>query len=248
MTAHTRIPWSALLVCMVAVHVAVLAEDDVISFSHKQHIEDVGVGCEDCHADVEGDTIGGARPYAANKEPCAMCHEDNVGGSDEEACALCHSNVSEAVALDMTRLHPEFYHGTHLKAAKGCTDCHADMETAETATDRHTPPMPSCMGCHDDGRAPSSCNVCHKDVSSLKPVSHHSLWMTREGHGVQARFTKSECAACHDEGSCDACHQGQLGIRVHNPNYRYAHQHDARRIDRNCGVCHQVTTYCSTCH
>lgn len=95
--------------------------------------------------------------------------------------------------------------------------------------------MDECLQCHTDRVA---CIKCHEEVA---PRSHTPGWV-KKGHGLEARWDRAKCAACHKEDSCIECHT-QTPPASHRPGWRAP-------LNRHCGNCHypiQETT-CFTCH
>jgi hypothetical protein len=95
--------------------------------------------------------------------------------------------------------------------------------------------LKECLECHTDR---VSCIRCHQETP---PRSHTPTW-TKKGHGLEARWDRSACSACHTEDSCIECHTN-TPPSSHRPGWRDP-------INRHCGSCHypvQETT-CFTCH
>jgi len=115
-------------------------------------------------------------------------------------------------------------------------------------TEKNLPDMDMCLTCHDDKKAPGDCRTCHDNLADLKPAGHKSPWFMNKEHGRDARFNRMDCAKCHQESSCDACHKGQLSTRIHDLNFSFTHGIEARRGDKDCTVCHETQRFCITCH
>jgi hypothetical protein len=116
------------------------------------------------------------------------------------------------------------------------------------ATEKNLPTMETCLTCHNDKKAPRNCRLCHADPEKIKPASHQSPWFLRKEHGRDARFDRMQCEKCHQEASCDACHRGQLSIRIHDPNFSFTHGIEAKKEEMDCALCHEVDKSCVACH
>lgn len=96
--------------------------------------------------------------------------------------------------------------------------------------------MSDCTSCHVEK---VSCVKCHQEVP---PRSHTSGWK-KKGHGLEARWDRATCAACHKEDTCVECHK-TTPPASHRPGWR-------EPLNRHCTTgCHfpvQETT-CFTCH
>ncbi len=92
-----------------------------------------------------------------------------------------------------------------------------------------------CRECHIEK---VSCVKCHEDTA---PRNHTSGWI-KKGHGLEARWDRAKCAACHKEDSCVTCHQ-ETPPASHKPGWR-------EPLNRHCGNCHFPIqqTKCFTCH
>lgn len=144
-------------------------------------------------------------------------------------------------ALDTVK----FTHEKHENASGAeCDACHGDGEPGP----ENAPSMAKCLSCHNDKKAPSSCRACHSDLTSLKPATHNTRWLYRDGHGLEAKFGVAPCSQCHRDSECDACHTGNRAGRIHDPNYRYTHGLDAKTRDKDCALCHETVNQCRSCH
>lgn len=82
----------------------------------------------------------------------------------------------------------------------------------------------------------------------LRPANHDVAWMER--HAAVSRSNFSECASCHQEEDCVACHTAELAepFQIHPPNFTVIHAVDAKLSPQNCTSCHQTQTFCTECH
>jgi hypothetical protein len=221
------------------------AGPDTLKFSHQKHIKDAGAACTDCHKDV-ADNTGGAAAIHPTMTSCGACHQDDL---DKKNCALCHTNSIKAKPFSRTRALATFSHKVHLDRGAQCAACHKGFETLTGApAKKNMPGMAECQTCHNGKKANYECSLCHADLSTIKPNSHKSVRFLKEDHGRDARFSAVECENCHQQTWCDQCHQGQLSIRIHSPNYLALHGREAKRRDKNCALCHEVQNQCVTCH
>lgn len=98
--------------------------------------------------------------------------------------------------------------------------------------------LSECMECHTER---VSCIKCHQEV---EPRSHTKGWV-KKGHGLEARWDRNKCAACHTEDSCTECHT-QTPPSTHRPGWGGKGQ----SVNRHCAGCHYPVqqTGCFTCH
>jgi len=213
---------------------------DIPNFSHKAHIEDIGAECVQCHQTLFAESVRGIKQGPSTKEICSQCHN----GTDARSEVL--AGFSDEKKYVKTYL-PLFSHTKHNQYTEECITCHTDIYK-KLKKIKNPPPMDRCMGCHNDRKADSDCKVCHENPNKLKPKTHTSRWVYRNGHGKSARNNKKECTSCHAEHECNTCHRGQTTFDIHRPGYKYSHGMDARQRTVNCGYCHNATYSCAQCH
>src|SRR5262249_32256704 len=73
-------------------------------------------------------------------------------------------------------------------------------------------------------------------------ASHTPDW--RQKHGATARAGTQNCALCHRQAACNACHQLPM---PHPAKYQATHAADAKRQESACANCHKQS-YCLKCH
>lgn len=213
---------------------------DIPNFSHKSHIEDVGAECVQCHQTLFSESVRGIKTGPSMKEICSQCHN----GTDAPSELLAgFTDEKKYVKTHM----PLFSHTKHMQHTEKCITCHNDIY-GDLKKIKIPTPMDRCTGCHNDHKASSKCAVCHENPNKLKPKSHTSRWVYRNGHGKNARFKQNECYGCHTEQQCNTCHRGQSSFEVHRPGYKYSHGMDARMRTTNCGYCHDAAFSCAKCH
>ncbi len=135
-----------------------------VAFNHVKHTQDLGLGCEFCHQNVNA----GARAGLPNAEICAACHQAQQGTSAEAArvtTLLSQGNPLRFNKLFRLADYVYFAHRRHVEIAKlDCRECHG----AIAATQR--PPayplvrikMNFCVSCHLAKRQSVDCVACHR--------------------------------------------------------------------------------------
>lgn len=241
-----------------------------VTFSHKQHVEEIGAECSDCHA--AADTSRFASDFLLpRKADCAVCHEVE----DEAECSTCHAQdiPREAYAQPVREL--VFSHQAHLAAGAECATCHAGVEASVRASVAYLPSMTSCTTCHDGLQRDATCETCHSMLTGLLPFTHRQVdWAKEHKRFVRLGTHENDCAACHTESDCQTCHAGvtlqftdnQFGRpvsefrpalfgskslvlqSVHELNYRFTHALDFRAKRSDCASCHDQQAFCAACH
>ncbi|MFI3271058.1 MAG: menaquinone reductase multiheme cytochrome c subunit QrcA [Pseudomonadota bacterium] len=144
------------------------AEDQPIRFSHKVHMEDGGMACEDCHSLREDGTFAGL----PSTESCAACHSEPLGEDPEEQRFIDeYVNTGKEVKWLVYQTQPDnvfFSHAAHsmdscnrchgFSEIKLCGKCHLDVAQSDTTPtyyenkltgySKNTMKMWSCERCH----------------------------------------------------------------------------------------------------
>ncbi|NCC23712.1 MAG: cytochrome C [Deltaproteobacteria bacterium] len=143
-----------------------------LQFSHKVHVEDQAMSCEDCHFYREDGSYAGL----PTTESCASCHEAPMG-DDPAEIEFVEKYVNEGdykeVPWYVYQKQPDNVYFSHI-AHDGvdCTACHPDMAFNETLPvyyenrltkySKQTMKMWECERCHAENGASNACFVCHK--------------------------------------------------------------------------------------
>lgn len=247
----------------------IAAQKNSIIFSHKLHIEDIGVECVDCHSTIPESQEMDDKNLPKHEE-CFTCHDDDIAS---QKCGTCHSDPDNPEPLENPIREFYFNHVFHIKVQNmECDNCHHGLEKVDYAQKENLPSMEQCFLCHDDVSASKRCEDCHIPAANLIPMTHTPDWKLIHKHVSNA--IESECMTCHEENYCQDCHTGarllEVGNedkdyvnpsipssegkknmvlqRVHELNYRYTHGIDANDKKLNCSFCHQETQFCVRCH
>lgn len=118
-----------------------------IPFSHKHHVQQLGIDCRFCHTNVEDSSFAGI-PTA---KTCMTCH------SQMWTNAQVLEPVREAFRTNRpvpwVRVHhlPEFVyfnHSIHIAKGVACTTCHGPVDHMEMIAQHSTLWMSWCLECH----------------------------------------------------------------------------------------------------
>lgn len=233
---------------------------DEIKFSHKLHVEEQEIACEDCHGEIKESTkiVGSTLPREAK---CLECHEKN-----DDSCGQCHTDPKRPRTWGRNRIAGvTFSHAVHLEVVDGkCETCHKDVAEAQAPSETRTPRMAEvCMDCHRKEFREISCRKCHEGLveNPVRPVrlfSHDADF--RKRHGELAKGDERVCAHCHRQDFCADCHsrldvlvpEVKMSERVdlelpHRHDYLTRHSIEARADPSRCWTCHNVAQ-CNACH
>ena len=131
-----------------------------IAFNHAKHIQNQ-MACTDCHTGAQNEV----RATLPALETCLLCHQAALTASAEEAKIRVLAAAKKELAwIRLTRMpaHVYFSHRPHAKVTSNT--CHGPMDKATVP-----PPRPflrltmdACIQCHEQKRAGTDCNDCHR--------------------------------------------------------------------------------------
>jgi hypothetical protein len=225
MTTKRTIRTLALLVGLLAATLfAIGAGNSSLNFSHPLHVEDGGMACEDCHADIMESQRGDMLEMPGH-DVCEMCHDIE----DEDSCTTCHNGEPMAMPTRYAGdRYTAFAHGFHGEIE--CVNCHG-------TTDLNSPLMP----------VDATCQACHEEHEVMPRT--HSMATWHSDHGFDATMSEADCAACHTQNTCDECHQGEniLANTPHPPEWQFTHSLETM-YGQECMTCHETRDECISCH
>jgi hypothetical protein len=253
----------------------VRAEDHskYLKFSHRLHVTDLDVACEDCHVGAKASKFS-ADNLLGEHTSCQSCHEEQLSSD----CAFCHATPNNIVPIVQPERELIFSHEEHIEYGVSCQTCHTGLGDVDYATAKNMPAMTTCTSCHVEQKVSINCESCHTNFTSLVP-DDHLAGDFRRSHKELARVGMMDvsCATCHtSESFCQDCHTGielsgfgyrrdlmtnpsprtstkdspkQLRLQqVHSLNYRFTHGIDAKSRVADCSSCHETQTFCVACH
>jgi hypothetical protein len=244
----------------------------LIKFSHSLHID--LTDCESCHSAVLT-SISLKDRLLPNHDNCIGCHD--VDDSDNcNTCH--YEDVYEPLIQTKSKLifNHNFHLDDQKIECTTCHQDLEEVDYSFEAAGV-LPQMETCYSCHNDrNTASNACESCHISTADLIPQNHKSAGFI-SSHKFAANSIDANCIMCHDNNnSCQECHVSTTAlsgsnapsdfyqpyspsnftdgakrlqiVRVHELNYRFIHGIDAKGKTAECQSCHQVETFCSTCH
>ena len=124
--------------------------EQVVPFSHKHHVGDVGLDCRYCHTSVEKSAFAGIPPT----HTCMTCHSQLF--TDSPMLAPVIRSFASGEPLQWNRVHdlPDFVyfnHSIHIAKGVGCETCHGAVDRMPLIWRTASLEMQWCLECH---RAP----------------------------------------------------------------------------------------------
>jgi hypothetical protein len=156
--------------------------DQPVPFSHKHHVEGLGLQCQYCHTSVEKSSYAGIPPT----KTCINCHAQ-IWTNAQLLEPVRHSWAT-GESINWIRVHdlPDyvyFNHEIHVNKGIGCASCHGRVDEMPLMYQENSLQMEWCLNCH---RNPSVnlrptaeiYNMAWSGPSSDKPV-----WCAETGKG-----------------------------------------------------------------
>ena len=153
---------SALLIPLWAAFGQTASPSQPIPFSHRVHVTDVKLACEDCHVYPAkfGDPVG-----LPDAPKCLECHGFSI--KQTPTLNALRAFVDKKQSIPWVRVFTLrdfvfFDHRYHLQNGAQCQDCHGPIGSEDVVADRlSATKMAFCQPCHVKMRANTGCATCH---------------------------------------------------------------------------------------
>jgi Cytochrome c7 and related cytochrome c len=167
--------------------------DQPVPFSHKHHVQGLGLQCQYCHVSVEKSSYAGIPPTRT----CMNCHAQ-IWTNAELLEPVRHSWAT-GESITWTKVHdlPDyvyFSHEIHVNKGLGCSSCHGRVDEMPIMYEQNTLQMEWCLNCHRNpakNLRPTSeiYNMAWKGPSELSPV-----WCA--ANGVKPGTPTAQAVSC----------------------------------------------------
>src|SRR5580698_1017797 len=173
--------------------------DQPIPFSHKHHVEGLGLQCQYCHTQVEKAAYAGIPPT----KTCINCHAQIW--TNAELLEPVRNSWATGESIQWIRVHdlPDyvyFNHEIHVNKGIGCASCHGRVDEMPLMYQQNTLQMEWCLNCHRNPAVnlrPTSeiYNMAWAGPSSEKPV-----WCTSTVKGAGPTAQNVSCTTTDPSG------------------------------------------------
>lgn len=148
--------------------------DQPVPFSHKHHVQGLGLQCQYCHTSVEKSSYAGIPPTRT----CMNCHAQIW--TNAELLEPVRNSWATGQSIVWTKVHdlPDFVyfsHEIHVNKGIGCSSCHGRVDEMPIMYQQNTLQMEWCLNCHRNPAVnlrPTSeiYNMAWTGPSELKPL------------------------------------------------------------------------------
>lgn len=171
-----------------------VARDQPIPFSHKHHVQGLGMDCRYCHTSVEQSNFAGIPSTSV----CMNCH--TVIWKNAAVLKPLRESFRTGQPIEWTRVHdlPDyvyFNHSIHIQKGVGCVTCHGQVNEMPLTWRVHNPHMEWCLSCH---RQPQ------KSLRPLEEVFNMNWIPPKNLEALQKTWAKergvrslTNCTTCH---------------------------------------------------
>jgi hypothetical protein len=121
--------------------------DQPVPFSHKHHVQGLGLQCQYCHVTVEKSSYAGIPPT----KTCINCHAQIW--TNAQLLEPVRASWATGQSLVWTKVHdlPDFVyfsHEIHVNKGLGCASCHGRVDLMPLMYAQNTLQMEWCLDCH----------------------------------------------------------------------------------------------------
>lgn len=172
-----------------------IPREQPIPFSHKHHVNELGIDCRYCHTDAEKSSFAGM----PSTHTCMTCHSQIQ--VDSPVLKPVRTSYKTGYSLEWLRVHdlPDFVyfnHSIHLHKGIGCVTCHGRVDQMPVVWKEHSLDMEWCLDCH---RQPELFIQPRESV-------FNSAWQTPENQLELGQKLVNEYNV-NPSLDCNICHQ-----------------------------------------
>lgn len=151
-------------------------QNTTVPFTHRVHVQEVGMDCQFCHSEARRAPQAGLPSLSK----CMICHNyftvDDADG--QQAVNQLISAVKNGQAPQWPDVYKQpdfvyFSHQPHIRANVSCLTCHGDVPNMDLVQQKVDMMMDFCLDCHTkqqansenqdaDTRRLTDCITCHK--------------------------------------------------------------------------------------
>jgi hypothetical protein len=194
--------------------------DQPIPFSHKHHVEGLGLQCQYCHTQVEKAAYAGIPPT----KTCINCHAQIWTNAD--LLEPVRQSWATGASIQWIRVHdlPDyvyFNHEIHVNKGIGCASCHGRVDEMPLMYQQNTLQMEWCLNCHRNPAVnlrPTSeiYNMAWNGPSNDRPV-WCTASTTKGAAGTGPTAQNVSCTTTDPSGKGPEVAMMQIGAEAHGP-------------------------------
>ena len=149
--------------------------DQPVPFSHKHHVQGLGLQCQYCHVTVEKSSYAGIPPT----KTCMNCHAQIW--TNAQLLEPVRNSWATNQSLVWTKVHdlPDFAyfsHEIHVNKGLGCATCHGRVDMMPLMYAQNSLQMEWCLDCHRNPAKNLRPTAQIYNMAWEKPGEDHPVW------------------------------------------------------------------------
>ena len=154
--------------------------DQPVPFSHKHHVEGLGLQCQYCHTSVEKSSYAGIPPT----KTCMNCHSQIW--TNAALLEPVRQSWATGESVQWIRVHdlPDFVyfnHEIHVNKGIGCASCHGRVDEMPLMYQQNTLQMEWCLNCHRNPAVNLRPTSEIYNMAWAGPTGEKPVWCTSTG-------------------------------------------------------------------
>jgi len=169
--------------------------DQPIPFSHKHHVEGLGLQCQYCHTTVEVSSYAGIPPT----KTCINCHSQIW--TNAALLEPVRESWATGASIQWIKVHdlPDyvyFNHEIHVNKGIGCASCHGRVDQMPLMYMQNTLQMEWCLNCHRNPAVNLRPTAEIYNMAWAEPSTDKPVWCAPTGKGASGTGPTAESVAC----------------------------------------------------
>jgi ferredoxin len=173
--------------------------DQPVPFSHKHHVQGMGLQCQYCHVTVERSSYAGIPPTRI----CMNCHAQLW--TNAQLLEPVRQSWATGEPIAWTKVHdlPDFVyfnHSVHVNKGIGCATCHGRVDQMPLMYAQNTLQMEWCLDCH---RNPAKYLRPTSQIYNMAweaPSEEHPVWCAAGNERAGVPTAQSVDCATEERG------------------------------------------------
>ena len=166
-----------------------------VPFSHKHHVEGLGLQCQYCHTQVEKAAYAGIPPT----KTCINCHSQIW--TNAELLEPVRQSWATGASIQWIRVHdlPDYVyynHEIHVNKGIGCASCHGRVDEMPLMYQQNTLQMEWCLNCHRNPAVNLRPTSEIYNMAWAGPSTDRPVWCGSTGRGAGYGVATAEQVSC----------------------------------------------------
>ena len=180
-----------------------VAREQPVPFSHRHHVNELGIDCRYCHTSVEKSSNAGIPAT----QICMNCHSQIW--SDSPTLEPVRASWRTGESIEWIKVHdlPDyvyFNHAIHVNRGISCVECHGRIDEMKEVHHAEHLSMAFCLDCH---RNPEKALRPNSEVTNLAWKVSGAADADPDLEQIHAGLELKESWSVNPPLSCTGCHR-----------------------------------------